>query len=180
MVFRKIIHFWKTMQAMPERRWVFDTVSLSNFLFADAAFILERRYGKRAMITSQVYDEIYEGVAKFNKLKTIDELVNNGIFKMYILSAKERDLYSRLIENLGKGEASCIAVAKEQSATVATDDKLARNFCSRMDIVVTGTIGILKASVLNGSIIAAQANDILQKMTNHGFYSPVRNIGNVI
>ena len=29
---------------MPEKQWVFDTVVLSNFLIANAAHILEKRY----------------------------------------------------------------------------------------------------------------------------------------
>jgi hypothetical protein len=50
---------------MPERKWVFDTVSLSNFLLSESIFILENRYGRKTMITSQVYDEISAGISKY-------------------------------------------------------------------------------------------------------------------
>ena len=165
---------------MPERKWVFDTVSLSNFLLAESVFILENRYNQKAMVTSQVYDEVTAGFAKYPKLKSIDDLITNNIFKLCTLTGKERELYSELIGHLGKGEASCIAIAKEQSVIVVTDDRTARRQCSQMDISVTGTVGILKASLLDGSISRNQADDILQKMIRSGFYSPVRSIADIV
>jgi len=165
---------------MPERKWVFDTASLSNFLLSESIFILKNRYRQKAIITSQVYDEISAGISKYPKLKPIDGLIKNNIFKLCTLTGKEREFYSELIGHLGKGEASCIAIAKEQSAIVVTDDRTARRQCSQMDILVTGTVGILKASLLDGSINRNQADDILQKMIRSGFYSPVRNIGDIV
>ena len=165
---------------MPERKWVFDTVSLSNFLLSESIFILENRYRRKAIITSQVYDEISTGISKYPKLKLIDGLVQNRLFKLCNLTGTEREIYSELIGHLGKGEASCIAIAKEQSAIVVTDDRTARRQCSQMDILVTGTVGILKASLLDGHINMNQANDILQKMIKCGFYSPVRRIGDIV
>ena len=165
---------------MPERQWVFDTVSLSNFLLADSVFLLEIRYKQKAVITSQVYDEISAGVAKYPKLKPINDLITNNIFKLYTLTQKEHELYSELIGHLGKGEASCIAIAKEKSVIVVTDDRTARRQCAQMNILVTGTLGILKASLLDNQISLNQANEILLKMINFGFYSPVRRMGDII
>ena len=161
---------------MPERKWVFDTASLSNFLLVESVFILEKRFSQKALVTSQVYDEISAGFAKYPKLKSIDGLINNNIFKLCALAGKEREIYAELIGHLGKGEASCIAVAKERSSIVVTDDRTARRQCSQMDISVTGTVGIPKASLLDGSINMNQADDILQRMIKSGFYSPVRNM----
>jgi predicted nucleic acid-binding protein len=45
-----------------------------------------------------------------------------------------------------------------------------------MKIPVTGTVGILKASALDGHISLAQADESLRKMIEAGFYSPVRSI----
>ena len=165
---------------MPKRNWVFDTVTLSNFLLAEAVFILENRYRRKTIITSQVYDEISAGIEKYPKLKPIDGLIKNNIFKLCTLTGKERELFSDLIKHLGKGEASCIAIAKEQSAIVVTDDRTARRQCSKMDISVTGTVGILKASLLDGTINRNQADDILKKMIKSGFYSPVRSINDIV
>jgi hypothetical protein len=164
---------------MPETKWVFDTVSLSNFLLSDSTFILKTRYRKRAMITSQVYDEIFTGISEYPKLASVEDLINKKIFSLCVLSAKERTFYLDLIGHLGKGEASCIAAAKERSAIVVTDDRTARKQCSQMNILVTGTVGILKASLLDGEINTAKADEILQKMTVLGFYSPVRSIRDI-
>ena len=48
-----------------------------------------------------------------------------------------------------------------------------------MDILVPGTVGILKASLLEGSMNRDQADDILKRMVNSGFYYPVRSIGDI-
>ena len=165
---------------MPEKKWVFDTVSLSNFLLSESVFILENRYRQRAIITSQVYDEIMAGIARYPKLKQINGLIKNNIFKLISLTGTERIIYYELIRHLSKGEASCIAVAKEQSTIVVTDDRAARRQCTQMDIPITGTIGILKASLLEGFINRKQANDILQKMIRSGFYSPIRRIVDIV
>jgi predicted nucleic acid-binding protein len=63
---------------------------------------------------------------------------------------------------------------------VVTDDRTARKQCSLIKIPVTGTVGILKASVLDGQIPLARADDILQKMIAAGFYSPIRNIADIV
>jgi predicted nucleic acid-binding protein len=52
--------------------------------------------------------------------------------------------------------------------------------CSQMQIPLTGTLGILKASVLDGHLKLDQADKILSKMTDTGFYSPLRSIADII
>jgi predicted nucleic acid-binding protein len=161
---------------MPEKKWVFDTVALSNFLLSNSIFILAERYHKRGIITWQVYDEISAGIAEYPELKQVDKLIEDKTFKLVSLSRKEYQHFLQLIGHLGKGEASCVAFAKEQTAIVVTDDRSARKQCSVMKIPVTGTVGILKASALDGYISLAQADESLRKMIEAGFYSPVRSI----
>jgi predicted nucleic acid-binding protein len=165
---------------MLERLWIFDTVSLSNFLLSESVFLLEKRYKKQIIITSQVYDEILAGISKYQQLKQIDGLIEKKIFSLHTLTLKERNIYVKLIAHLGKGEASCIAAAKEQyHAIVVTDDRTARRQCSQMDILFTGTIGILKASLREGDITSEQVDKILQKMIKSGLYSPVQSIDGI-
>ena len=165
---------------MPEKNWIFDTVALSNFLLSDSIFILENRYRRRGLITRQIYDEISAGMAEYSKLKQIDQLVDDEIFKQVSLSRKEHKHFRELIVHLGKGEASCIAYAKERNVIVVTDDRSARKHCSQMKIPVTGTIGILKASVLDGHLKLDQADKVLSKMTDAGYYSPLRSLADII
>ncbi len=161
---------------MPEKKWVFDTVALSNFLLSDSIFILVERYRKRGIITWPVFDEISAGISEYPELKQVDKLIDDKTFKLVSLSRTEHQHFLQLIGHLGKGEASCIAFAKEQVAIVVSDDRTARKQCSLMNIPFTGTVGIFKASVLDGYISLAQADESLRKMIEAGFYSPVRSI----
>ena len=165
---------------MPEKVWVFDTVTLSNFLLADSAALLKERYGNRCIVTREVHNELVSGIPLYKALQQIDRLIESGIIKVVALTETEHRTYLELTRNLGKGEASCIAYAKHQSAIVATDDRAARNQCLRMNIPTTGTIGILKASVLDGTIEPNTADDILGRMISTGFYSPVQKISNIL
>lgn len=165
---------------MPDKKWVFDTVTLSNFLLSESICLIENRYKQKAIVTTQVLDELSSGITKYPILKTIDNLIENKIFNICNMNQRERRTYIDLNGQLGKGEASCIAVAKEQGLIVVTDDRAARRLCSQLGVAVTGTIGIIKASLLDGQITTSQANNILQEMINFGFYSPVRNIDDLI
>jgi predicted nucleic acid-binding protein len=165
---------------MPEKIWIFDTVALSNFLLSDSMLILNRRYRRCGVISGEVYDELSAGFADYPKLKQVDKLIDDKVFGLVSLSRQEHGHFQDLIGHLGKGEASCIAFAKERKAIVVTDDRTARKQCSLMRIPVTGTIGILKASVLDGQIPLGRADGILQKMIAAGFYSPIRNIADIV
>jgi predicted nucleic acid-binding protein len=165
---------------MPEKKWVFDTVVLSNFFLSDSIFILVERYRKHAIITWQVYDELSSGMSDYPELKQVDNLFKDKAFKLVSLSSKEHQHFLQMTGFLGKGEASCIALANEQTAIVVTDDRAARKQCSLMKVPVTGTVGILKASVLEGNISLAQADKSLQKMIDAGFYSPIRSIADIV
>jgi len=164
---------------MPEIKWIFDTVALSNFLLSESTFILEKRYRKRGIIPWEVYDEITAGMQEYPPLKNVDELIDKKIFELISLSRKEHKNFLELIGHLGKKEAACIAHAKEQAAIVVTEDRTSRKQCTSMKIPFTGTVGILKASMLDGQISLSRADKILLKMRNAGFYSPVRSISDI-
>jgi predicted nucleic acid-binding protein len=165
---------------MPEKKWFFDTVVLSNFLFADAILLLQERYRKRGIITREVYNKISSGFAQYPKLKDVEKLLDDKSFRLVSLSTKARKFYLELILHLGKGEASCLASATVSSGVVVTDDRAARQQCSTMDMPVTGTVGVLKASVMAGQTDLTQADAYLKTMIKAGFYSPVRSISEII
>ncbi len=164
---------------MPKKKWVFDTVVLSNFLLSDSVFILEQRYKKCGIVTWEVFDELSAGFSEFPKLRFAQKILSNKTFALLSLSTTEHGHFLGLINHLGKGEASCIALAREQNAVVMTDDRAARSQCSQMKIPFSGTIGILKASYLDKQIDLEEADSILHRMVNQGFYSPVRSISDI-
>ena len=49
-----------------------------------------------------------------------------------------------------------------------------------MKVPVAGTVGILKASVLQGNISLAQADKRLKKMIDTGFYAPIRSLADIV
>ena len=112
-------------------------------------------------------------------LKDVDKLIDKKIFRLVSLSRKEHKNFLELIGHLGKGEASCIAFAQEHTAIVVTDARTARKQCTSMNIPFIGTVGILKASMLDGKISLSRADEILLHMRNAGFYSPVRSISDI-
>ncbi len=165
---------------MPEKGWYFDTVSLCNFLFSGAESLLKFRYHKCGFITWEVYGEICAGFIKYPALQKLELLIRDKTFTLVALSDRTRQLYSSLIVHLGRGEASCLALAKVAKGIVVTDDRSARQQCDHSHIPFTGTIGILKACVMDGAIDLNQADIYLGKMIKHGFYSPVRSISEII
>jgi predicted nucleic acid-binding protein len=165
---------------MPDTTLVFDATVLSNFLLADALELLAKRYRHRGIVTWEVYDELSAGFNKSPSLRRIESLLAPRHFTLIALSKKEHGFYVSLLESLGKGEASCVAVARSSRYVVVTDDKAARWRCEIHGIRYTGTIGILLASCREGQITAAEADRFLQSMICAGFYSPVRKISDVV
>lgn len=166
---------------MPEAQYFFDTVCLSNFALSGSLDLLVQRYGTRLWVTSEVQDELSAGVAcGYATLQTVLQLIAERVFSSRALTAKERGLYTTLISHLGPGEASCIVSAVDRVAVVVTDDRAARTVCDEHRIPYTGTVGILKALCLDGSLTCEEADTCLGQMVQEGFYSPVRRIRDVL
>jgi predicted nucleic acid-binding protein len=177
-------HSVKRTLPVPETRrsYIFDTVSLSNFALVGRLDLLVSRYGKRAVITPEVYGEITDGVvAGYVALQAVEDAVSaQRITQGAPLStASERHTYRDLLHMLAPGEASCLAHAASRGGTVVTDDRTARQYCAEHKIPVTGTIGILRACSIDGALSAAEADDILDAMIAAGSYSPVPRVSDL-
>ena len=160
---------------------VFDAVVLSNFALAERLDVITTRYRGRGAVTTEVSDEIDRGVASgYAALETVAGMVGGRGLRLLTLTREERRLYATLLRHLGAGEASCLAVVEARGGVVATDDRAARARCASMGILVTGTIGILKAACQDGNLSAEKADDSLRRMIAAGFYSPVRTISSIL
>ncbi|MFA6293407.1 MAG: hypothetical protein WC637_16600 [Victivallales bacterium] len=165
---------------MPDTEYIFDTVSISNFALAGALDLIVRRYFGNMFVTSEVHDEILEGIAGGHwKLEEIETLLDRGAVKLIHLDRKEHELYKIHLTSLGRGKASCISVAFHRKMVFASDDRAARLAAREIKIRITGTVGILKAAVSSGQLLLSQADDILAKMIAEGFYSPVNSISQI-
>jgi len=168
---------------MPDaRRWFFDTVVLSNFALAQRLDIVIRRYGRRAHIPQEVLAEISNGIAAgYAPLQGVEEAVaERRLTAAKPLTAGERTDYRQLLRSLSSGEAACIACARSRGGIVATDDRAARAGAGEHGVPVTGTVGILKASCLDASLTADDADTVLADMVRAGFYSPVARISDLL
>lgn len=168
---------------MRKRDYVFGTVTLSNFALAGSLHLLVSRYGKRLRITPAVLDEVTDGVvAGYAALAEIEEAVAEGVLSPaeQPTSPAERATYRELLRVLAPGEASCIAYAKAHGGVVASDDRTARECCIERSIAYTGTIGILKACCVDGTLSTEEADTILQAMIDTGYYSPAQRIRDLL
>lgn len=164
----------------PSTKWVFDTVVISNFIFSDALDLLQQRYKNKGLMTSEVYGELVVGMEKHPKLKEVDTLFSDGSFEMVTLSREEIKDCQQLLISLDLGESSAITYAQTHQYIVVSDDRAARYHCSNVGIPVTGTIGILKACVQDQQLVLEDADIILEKMIEKGFYSPVKSIAHLL
>ena len=166
----------------PGRQFFFDTVTLSNFVLSGRLDLVITRYGPRANVTPQVLDEIADGiVAGYSGLQEVETAVATGrLSGVERFSPKERDTYRELLQTLSPGEVSCITLAQTRGGIVATDDRAARSYCFDRGVVFTGTVGILKACVLDGTLSPRGADDVLRSMTAAGYHSPVGRISALV
>jgi predicted nucleic acid-binding protein len=161
---------------MPEI--VFDSCVLSNFSFTDSMFILKKMYGGSAFLTDFVSAEIQRGIqAGQGALSRIEEAITQGWLKEIAVQRKEeRALWQKLSVSLGLGEASSIAIAKGRGVIFACDDRAARKEALRLEVRLTGTVGILKKAVRRRVINLKSADRILAGMKASGFFSPVNSL----
>lgn len=161
---------------MPEI--IFDTNVLSNFALSGQLSLLQAIYPHSARCSGHVAAEVQSGFhAGHGGLHQLSELLLDGWPpEEHCSSFEERRLFALLSVSLGKGESSCIALAACRGYVFACDDRLARREAERLNVSLTGTIGILIKAVMVGMIGFPKANTVLQKMIQSGFYSPVARI----
>ncbi len=158
-----------------------DTVVLSNFSLAGRLDLLLTRYAKRLCATPQVVEELLAGMqAGHGALEEVVRQVRTSVIRTVAVPLDDLVVYQDLRRTLGAGEASSIVVARPHGGIVATDDMAARHACARLALKVTGTIGILLAAVRDGGIPLPEAERALADMVEHGFYSPVRRLADVM
>lgn len=155
---------------------------LFNFALTGRLNILADRYGRRGWVTPEVLNEVTHGIVSgYAELRAIESAIENRRLSVAgALKRAERQTYRELLRSLGSGEASCIAHAKSHGGTVVTDDRAARGCCAERAVPFTGTIGILKACCLDGTLPAEDADAALQSMIDAGYFSPVRRISDLL
>jgi predicted nucleic acid-binding protein len=101
-------------------------------------------------------------------------------FEVLKLREEELELYNSLRVKLGKGEASCLAIAKNCNMKILTDDSDARKVANILGVPVSGTIGVLVRCVEKNIISKEEGNQILKEMIVKGFYSPISDLDEIV
>jgi predicted nucleic acid-binding protein len=165
---------------MPEV--IFDNCVLSNFALSEAVHIIRKLYENTSFVTNFVVAENMKGIIKgYSELTKIREAIREGWLKEVTLEGQEeKKLFESLSVSLGLGEASSLAVAKTRGFIFACDDMVARREAQLLNIKLTGTLGILIKAVKRRLINQKEADRILARMIENGFYSPVRSLKEIL
>ncbi|AIG98413.1 putative nucleic acid-binding protein [Archaeoglobus fulgidus DSM 8774] len=150
-----------------------DNTVLSNFAKVNRLDLLKRAF-ERVYVTEQVLKEFRMGVKR-------GVLPNISLdFEVLKLREEETELYNSLRVKLGKGEASCLAIAKNCNMKFLTDDSDARKVANILGVPVSGTIGVLVRCIEKNIISKEEGNQILKEMIAKGFYSPISDLDEIV
>ena len=117
---------------LTEKELFFDTDCISAFLWIDNTSIITKLYNKSIAIPPQVYNELQSCRGQAIVVKErIDLMVSSGdaIIVDMETDSKEYEIYSSLAVSptsntslIGRGEAACIAMAKERNGILASNN----------------------------------------------------------
>jgi predicted nucleic acid-binding protein len=96
--------------------------------------------------------------------------------KILDLSALEQARADEISQDLGSGEAACIAAAVSRGLLMLSDDWGARELGRSLDLEVSGSLGVLDRLVLKQILVLEEADALLAEMVRRGFRSPYRSL----
>lgn len=150
---------------------VIDTTTLSNFALIERPELIHAALKGEGATTSVVYAELKAG----ESLGAIP-VSDWGWLPIIRLTSTETGLFRQLRLVLDDGEASCLAVAITRQAVLVTDDRQARRIAGAENILLSGTIGMLRILVRDGHLTRREANALLEEMITLGYRSPISNL----
>jgi predicted nucleic acid-binding protein len=150
---------------------VIDTTVLSNFAHARRSDLLQAALGADAFTTPAVMAEFHAG-----EERRLVPVCDWHWLPVLELTPDEIKLAAQLRQQLGAGEAQCLAVAVSRGITFLSDDFAARRMASQHGVRVSGTLGVLLHLVQTGELALAEADDLLLTFVTHGYRSPVASL----
>jgi predicted nucleic acid-binding protein len=109
--------------------------------------------------------EVLNEVSEPGQMRKVDEAIENVVLRrLKIVAVEELESVAEYVEQFGKGESACLAVAIHRHWVVATDEtkdrRLSREITSR-GIKLINTPGILLKAIRQGSL-SVQAADLIK------------------
>jgi len=156
---------------------VVDTTVLSNLARVNRIDLLKKLH-VQIVLPSQVHEEILKGItAGYSFLEEADKVVEADWVKLAVLEdERERTLFRNLLDIVGYGEAAGIAIAKERNLVFFSDDRKARRVAQDQGVKISGTLGMLELLVEEGKLSIGEADEILSKMIQGGYRSPIQSL----
>jgi predicted nucleic acid-binding protein len=114
-----------------ERLHVLDTTILGNFANVLRPDLIQLALRQLGATTTIVRDELHLG-----EVQGLIPRCDWSLLGLIELSPQEEVLFEQLGRTLGRGEASCLAIARSRNAVAVTDDFPARQMARRLDIPV--------------------------------------------
>jgi predicted nucleic acid-binding protein len=71
-------------------------------------------------------------------------------------------------------------MAKERNLIFFSDDRKARRVAQDHGVEISGTLGLLKLAVEEGTLSIGEADEVLNRMIDGGYYSPIRSIDELL
>lgn len=162
-----------------------NTTVISNFAAVQRLDVL-RVVLHEVHISTEVYAEIQDGLAEGNEFYTdlesqIYPLSPDGWLHLTSFETDEElRLFSQLPAALHRGEASCLAIAARRGWAFFSDDARARQAGRELNVVVSGTLGVLVRAVRKSSLSLENANALLEKMIRAGYHSPYTDLADLL
>ncbi len=147
---------------------ILDSTVLSNFALVRRTNLVTTLWPGSASTTRAALDEYLSASDK--SLFPPSIWINLAILD---LTENEKELAQRIPARLGAGERACIAASIVRKALFVSDDLDARKVARNMQVVVSGTLGILIGCAQLGIIAWDEGTDILGRMIAAGFRSPI-------
>jgi len=154
-----------------------DTTVLSNSAAVGRLDLLQQLFG-RIFISNEVFEEVADGRDEgYDFYAAVDEQIypfnRQGWIELVSMAGDEElRYYHSLPRRLGKGEASCLAIARHRGWIFLSDDRLARETARTWQIALSGTLGVLVQAVKRGLLAAEAGDQLLQEMIERGYRSP--------
>ncbi|MBN1876468.1 MAG: hypothetical protein JXA33_19745 [Anaerolineae bacterium] len=164
---------------------IVNTTLLSNFASIGQLDVLPKLW-QRVFMPDQVYAEIqngiYHGYVFYEGIEQhIYPFTSSGWLHLTALrSTEEFLLFGELLNELHEGEAACLSIAHHRHWSFISDDRAARIAATRLQVPVSGTLGVLLALVNTEHLSLAQADALLGQMMRGGYYSPVASLNEIL
>jgi predicted nucleic acid-binding protein len=163
---------------------VVNTTILSNFASVGRLGLLRSLLGT-VYIPTAVYAEVQEGLAdgyQFYEAVTreIQTPTADPWLRLTAPTNEELRIFTSLLGALHHGEAECVAITATRGWAFLTDDARTRKEARRMNVRVSGTLGLLVQAVKTQQLTLDEANALLAQMMDAGYYSPYDNLAELL